>query len=122
MPLLNLRELLEMTIRDIPRIQISLEMDEGLQIDDVNTADVLLRLVQEATTNTLKHSNARTALIKVHTQDDKIFLNYTDDGGGCNNLTVGNGLIGMRERVERINGKLQIAPTPNFSLQVSAPN
>jgi signal transduction histidine kinase len=117
MPLVDLHELLEMTIRDIPRLQISLQIDENLQLDDVNTAMVFLRLVQEAITNTLKHSNARNVRIKACLLEGQICLDYTDDGGGCADLKVGNGLAGMRERVEKLGGQLNIQPIPNFSLQ-----
>jgi len=121
MPMVNLRDLLEITIRDIPRLQISLEMDNDFQVDDVNTAEVLLRLVQEAITNTLKHTKARKAVIKVYEQDQEILLDYSDDGLGCDNLTAGNGLTGMRERVEKLGGKLLVEPIPNFTLRASAP-
>jgi len=121
MPMVNLRDLLEITIRDIPRLQISLDMDDELQVDDVNTAEVLLRLVQEAITNTLKHTKARKATIKVYKQEQEILLDYTDDGSGCDNLKAGNGLTGMRERVERLGGSLHIEPIPSFSLRASAP-
>lgn len=122
MPTVNLRELLEITINDIPRLQISLEVDHQLQLDDVTTAEMLLRLVQEAITNTLKHSNACKVLIKVTQQNNQILLDYTDDGGGCDNLKVGNGLNGMRERVERLGGTLQIQSKPSLNLHVSTPN
>ena len=122
MPVLNLQELLEITIRDIPRLKISLQIDDQIQLDDVKTAEVFLRLVQEAITNTLKHSGAHTATITVTTQGEKILLNYTDDGNGCDDLQMGNGLIGMRERVERLGGQLQIESSPIFKLQVTAPN
>jgi two-component system sensor histidine kinase DesK len=122
MPSLDLRELLEITVRDIPRLNISLKIEDQLQLDDVNTAEVFIRLVQEAITNTLKHSGAHNATIQVYTQGEQILLNYSDDGNGCDDLKVGNGLIGMRERVERLGGKLHIESKPNFNLQVTTPS
>jgi signal transduction histidine kinase len=122
MPALNLHELLAIAIQDIPRLKISLEVEDQLQLDDVNTAEVFLRLVQEAITNTLRHSGAHNATIKVYTQGEQILLNYSDDGKGCDDLKVGNGLIGMRERVDRLGGKLHIESKPNFHLQVTAPS
>lgn len=122
MPVVNLRELLEITVRDIPRLQISLQMDDQLQLGDVTTAEVFLRLVQEAITNTLRHSSAHNATIRVYKQGGQILLDYSDDGDGCEDLKIGNGLTGMRERVERLGGQLQLEPQPNFSLRVTAPN
>jgi signal transduction histidine kinase len=122
MPSLDLRELLEITVRDIPRLKITLKIEDQLQLDDVNTAEVFLRLVQEAITNTLKHSGAHNATIQVYKQGEQILLNYSDDGNGCDDLKVGNGLTGMRERVERLGGKLHIESKPNFNLQVTTPS
>jgi two-component system sensor histidine kinase DesK len=122
MPALKLRELLEISIKDIPRLKISLQVDEQLQLGDVNTAEVFLRLVQEAITNTLKHSGARNATIIATKQGEQVSLSYTDDGDGCDNLNMGNGLIGMRERAERIGGQLQIDSKPSFNLQLTVPN
>jgi len=122
MPALNLRELLTIAIRDIPRLKISLEIEDQLQLDDVKTAEVFLRLVQEAITNTLKHSAAHNATIKVYTQGEQILLTYKDDGNGCDDLKVGNGLTGMRERVERLGGQLRIESKPSFNLHVTAPS
>lgn len=121
LPVVNLRELLEIAVCDIPRLQISLEIEDELQLDDVNTAEVLLRVIQEAITNTLKHSEAREVTIRVYKEHDQVVLNYTDNGGGCEQLQAGNGLQGMRERIERLGGELQIESRPNLSLRVSAP-
>jgi len=121
MPVVDLRELLELTVRDIPRLKVSLIIDEEMQLDDVNTAEVFLRLVQEAITNSLKHSEARAASINVNQTDGRVVLTYTDDGGGCEALQLGNGLTGMKERIERIGGRLKITSTPTFNLIATTP-
>lgn len=121
MPVVNLRELLEIAIRDIPRLTISLEVEEELQLDDVNTAEVLLRLVQESITNTLKHTDAHQANITVCKEPDQVTLRYSDSGGGCQELEPGNGITGMRERVQRLGGELLIESSPTFSLTAIVP-
>jgi signal transduction histidine kinase len=121
MPVVKLQELLEIAIKDIPRLQISLDVEAELEVDDVNTAEVLLRIIQEAITNTLKHSHARAAKIKVKLEGDQIIMEYTDDGGGCEKLKHGHGLQGMRERIERLDGQLHIESKPNFSIRAIAP-
>lgn len=121
MPTVDLRTLLEITIREIPRLKISLIMEEELQLDDVTTSEVLLRCVQEAITNSLRHSSAAKAQITVSHHANTIELAYADDGGGCKNFSAGNGLKGMRERLEKLGGKLTITTEPNMRLQISAP-
>lgn len=121
MPVVNLKELLTIAIRDIPRLNISLLMDEDLQLDDVNTAEVLLRSVQEAITNSLRHTSARVATITVNQKPSAIKLVYEDDGGGCADYDAGNGLQGMRERIEKLGGELLVTTQPNMKLQITTP-
>lgn len=121
MPTVNIAELLEIAVRGIPRLSISLEVDEELQLDDVASAEVLLRTVQEAITNTLKHSHANSAAIKVCVENNQVVLHYTDSGSGCVEIRPGNGLAGMRERVERLGGQLEVRGTPAVSLRLSIP-
>lgn len=121
MPMVNLQELLEMALRDTPRVNIRLQVEELLHVDDVNTAEALLRLVQEAVTNTLKHSDAKEVVIEVRHVDDEIVLNYSDNGAGCETLVYGNGLTGMRERIERLGGSLEIESKPVLSIRAVTP-
>lgn len=121
MPLMPLKELLEIAVKDIPRLEIELKVDSDLQIDDVNTAEALLRMVQEAITNTLKHTHAKRAKVCVETRDNCLVLSYTDNGAECKQFTPGNGLNGMRERLEKLGGDLDIAVKPTMCLTASVP-
>jgi signal transduction histidine kinase len=65
------------------------------------------RLVQEALTNTLKHAQATTAVVRVSYSGDSLLLSVSDNGRGPSKTAVpGNGLLGMRERVEVYGGAL----------------
>ncbi|WIV10508.1 sensor histidine kinase [Proteiniborus sp. MB09-C3] len=73
------------------------------------------RIIQEALNNISKHSRARDVLIKIEQTMDKISIVIKDNGIGfeMNNLKRnpeknGFGLIGMKERAELLNGKLDI--------------
>lgn len=71
----------------------------------------LLRIVQEATTNTLKHANASTILVELTFDFQAIRLRIQDDGDGFNRdrpSGLGFGLVGMRERVQNLGGQLSI--------------
>ena len=120
-PMVSLRELLEITVKDLPRIDVLLELDDALEINDVDTAEVLLRFVQEAITNTLKHTTAGNVVIKADVGDGEIRLRYSDDGGGCETLVLGNGINGMKERLERLGGRLEIINQPHVTLRLVAP-
>ncbi len=121
MPVVDVRELLEIAVRDIPRLSIELNVQDGLSLDDVNTAEVLLRFAQEAITNTLKHTSAVKAKIKVAAVDKNLLFEYGDGAELIRPPVPGNGLNGMRERLERIGGELVIKTKPHLVLQGSAP-
>jgi signal transduction histidine kinase len=67
------------------------------------------RIVQEATTNVLKHAHARRVDIRVRYAQTMLALDIRDDGAGNGAdpaSSSGHGLIGMRERVALFGGKL----------------
>jgi signal transduction histidine kinase len=71
----------------------------------------LLRIVQEATTNVLKHANASTILVELTFDFQALRLRIQDNGDGfdpdCHH-SLGFGLVGMRERVQNLGGQLMI--------------
>jgi signal transduction histidine kinase len=82
--------------------------DERLP-SDVET--VLYRIVQEALTNVVKHAHADHVSIVLRKKEGAVTAIIEDDGrgfsGGDQN-DGGLGLVGMKERVELVNGRLEI--------------
>jgi signal transduction histidine kinase len=71
------------------------------------------RLVQEALTNVVKHAGAERAEVKVRADDGTVEIEVGDDGDGFDPADgPGRGLLGMRERVETLGGKIAIDSTP----------
>ena len=63
------------------------------------------RLVQEALNNVATHSGAKNAKVTVARKGDSIKVRVEDDGRGFDpGRTRGMGLLGMEERVRRLNG------------------
>lgn len=104
----NFAQALRLIVQNIPQLRIHLEMDESLRIDDVNIAESLLRCVQEAITNTLRHAAASECTVRVWREDGRLHLSVHDNGRVAPAWQPGNGLRGMRERVERLHGELSI--------------
>jgi signal transduction histidine kinase/ligand-binding sensor domain-containing protein len=77
----------------------------------------VLRIAQEAVTNALKHSKASKIDLKLYIEAKKLTLGIVDNGRGffLNDVFVsGNGhfgLIGMRERAERLRGEFRLHST-----------
>lgn len=71
--------------------------------------DVLGKCLMEAVTNVVKHSRASFCEIGMERTGAEIILSITDDGIGIDDFGgKGNGLRGMEERLEFVNGRLVI--------------
>lgn len=70
----------------------------------------LYRVMQEALTNAAAHASAHRVTVRLfETVDETVRLEIADDGPGMRDpVTPGIGLIGMRERVELLGGRLEI--------------
>lgn len=102
---LDLRSALEELVRDIPSPRVHLTLAGGLEIRDPATAHVLFRCAQEIVTNAIRHSGARNLWLSLGPSGRGLELAAKDDGRGAREVKPGNGLRGMRERVEEIGGQ-----------------
>jgi signal transduction histidine kinase len=79
------------------------------------------RIIQEALTNVIKHAPGASAHVSVLYGDDDLSITVVDDGPGPNAVPgAGHGLIGMRERVELIGGKLRTGRGDSKGFRVQA--
>ncbi|WP_433424038.1 sensor histidine kinase [Microtetraspora malaysiensis] len=88
-------------------------------------AVAVYRVVQEALSNTLKHSGATTAEVTVAYQPDAVSVEVVDNGHGSAGgagIREGHGLAGMRERVSALGGTLTAGPVPDgFAVKARLP-
>ncbi|MHC1652729.1 sensor histidine kinase [Stenotrophomonas maltophilia] len=106
---------------NVPSLDIQLEIDDPLNVEDPQRAHVLLRCTQEIITNTVRHAGARHLWIKVYREaPDRVVVEARDDGAGAEMVNVGNGLRGMRERLQQCGGQLQIETRPGEGFRVRA--
>jgi signal transduction histidine kinase len=82
------------------------------------------RIVQEALTNSLKHSGSDIAEVVVAYAPDELCLQVRDHGHRVDRATVGanggHGLVGVRERVKLFDGSLDAGPAPGGGFLVRA--
>jgi signal transduction histidine kinase len=82
------------------------------------------RIVQEALTNTLKHSGARRAEVSVCGDQRGVTVRVRDDGRGqaAGGQVSGQGLIGLRERAAAYGGALSAGPvTGGYLVEATLP-
>ena len=94
---------------NVPMLDIAMDIEAPLTVDDPGRAHVLLRCAQEAITNAVRHSGASRLWLDAHRVGDNVVLRVRDDGRGCEQLAPGNGLRGLRERLQQHGGRLEIA-------------
>ena len=84
--------------------------------------DNLLRICQEAINNAVLHANASKLIVKMTFDIQRVQLSVRDDGRGFDVATgIKNGhfgLVGMRERAERIGGRLNILSSTDTGTEV----
>jgi signal transduction histidine kinase len=81
---------------------------------------VLFRVIQEAVSNIARHAHAKNAAISLLFRKKVVKIKISDDGEGFDLAEAvssrqrprGLGLLGMRERVEQANGRLEIRSHP----------
>jgi two-component system sensor histidine kinase DesK len=81
---------------------------------------VLSLAVREAVTNVVRHAQARTCRLRLEQQNGSCRLQIQDDGRGGFDAE-GNGLRGMRERVEMLGGTLSRNTEAGTTLTITLP-
>jgi signal transduction histidine kinase len=89
----------------------------------------LLRIGQEATTNAVKHAQANSIWLDLGYEENRVKLSVRDNGSGFDAANAASseaghfGLLGMRERAEKIGGTLSIrsAPGQGTTVEVVVP-
>jgi signal transduction histidine kinase len=117
----------------LERLTASISEQTGIGIDfepaltterlpeEVETA--LYRIVQESLTNVVKHAKARNVSVLLALKDGAVKAMIEDDGGGfdpAERTGEGFGLVGMRERLALLGGRLEIESSDGAGTTVAA--
>jgi signal transduction histidine kinase len=105
---------------DLPRPTVHLDVDPAAQLDDPERAHAIVRCVQEAVTNAIRHGEARHVWITIATRGDVIEVVARDDGRGSDGVRAGHGLRGMRERLVELGGDIAFSTAPRAGFTVTA--
>ncbi|MQA31465.1 MAG: hypothetical protein GEU82_16795 [Luteitalea sp.] len=113
----GLQPALEWHVRDFTRrygvnVELNLHGDFDALPDEYRTC--VYRVVQEALTNCIRHSQARLIEVTVIGHADRLDVSVTDNGVGLDSARRGEGLglRGIEERVKELHGEMTIATAP----------
>ena len=90
---------LDWRVRDVPLLD-SLTPQNVLHI---------LRILQEAFTNIIKHAGARTITVETGVVDNSVFIRIADDGRGIAGSREGRGMDSMRRRALALKSRLELS-------------
>lgn len=98
--------------------EVHVEVDSGFADVEPHLNHVLFRCAQETITNAIRHSSARNLWISLRSTRGGYELEARDDGNGASGIHFGNGLNGMRERIENLGGYLGVSSQPGKGFEV----
>jgi signal transduction histidine kinase len=120
---LGLVPALEWQAREVARtshLRVSVQAETALEEMSDDQKTCIYRVVQEALRNATRHAKAKQVQIQL-TQDSGTFhLTIKDDGLGFTpEREKGVGLLGMEERVKRLDGKFGVNSAPSNGTTIS---
>jgi signal transduction histidine kinase len=95
--------------------------DPDMELQDPH-ATTIYRVLQESLTNVAKHARASNVDVRLERADGELVLTVRDDGAGFSPDTSHKpnsyGLIGLRERVYLLGGKVRIDSAPDDGTRI----
>jgi two-component system NarL family sensor kinase len=102
-------------------LKVSVEFSGNLASLPLRVETGLYRIAQEALSNIVQHSSAEHAWLRLSAASGIVTLIVQDDGQGFDPGRVGEGrfgLVGMRERVKMLGGRMELTSNPGVGTQL----
>ncbi len=105
-------------INNTSNITIIYRGDEKVEDIPLKHKSILYTTIREGLTNSIKHSKCSQININIGVSD-KIHLSIKDNGLGCKSIIKGNGLKGIEERVNKVNGHIDYKTKEGQGFEIS---
>ena len=94
----------------VASVSVKFNVEPGAVVSDIAKAEALLRCAQEGLTNALRHGAATEILVTLSRNEGELVLSVEDNGAGFPSHAppMGNGLRGLRERLEEFQGAVSL--------------
>lgn len=101
------------------KMQTYLELD--FEITGKKKTIYIFRIIQEALNNIIKHAKAEIINLELFSENNEIYLNIKDNGIGFkpDEVSSGNGIYNIKERVQHLNGEINIKSENNAGVEIS---
>lgn len=100
------------------KVHFEVEGDETRLSENIRIT--LIRFLQEALTNAVRHGRASDIRVLLHYNETVIKLRVTDNGIGVESLVKGFGIKAMTERLANINGQLCFQSSPQVGTMIES--
>ncbi|MEO6818825.1 MAG: triple tyrosine motif-containing protein [Ginsengibacter sp.] len=123
--LIRIRNFIQPFNNYYPFINFKVEGDASEDKDlSHSTALHIVRIIQEAVTNAIKHASSKNIIVTSKVDDKHWVLGVYDDGKGFDadtyaGIELGNGLLNMKKRSEEADLHLQINSTPGVGTSIN---
>ena len=89
------------TFSECTAVRVHADIDDPVERVDDRVGETIYKILQESLTNAYRHGKATYVFMGVRHKRElgKILVKVSDNGSGCAELHMGNGLAGLRERV-----------------------
>lgn len=108
----------------VPGVELVAQFDGDIDALTEPLSLAIYRVIQEGVTNASRHASARHITVRVArgTASPVVTVSVTDDGCGMDpdKPRAGLGLIGMRERIEMLNGEWSTTTAPGQGFSIAA--
>lgn len=104
-------------------VRIHENIDESIPELPDEVGSNVYHILQEALTNAYRHGRATFVDVSIGIHAGKLLVRVSDDGVGAEQIDLGNGLRGIRERVDALGGDVayQTSADRGFDLGISVP-
>jgi two-component system NarL family sensor kinase len=105
-------------------LQVSLEVSSNIGWLKPEIEMTLFRIAQESRSNTHRHAESPTAIVRLFESPDEIVLEVVDRGKGMPARAAGSersrcvGIAGIEERVKELKGHFSLETSPNKSVTI----
>ncbi|GKU83536.1 sensor histidine kinase [Niallia sp. NCCP-28] len=116
-------ELVEVqTILEAADIGFDMDIDKKVSEIPHLTQNILSLCLKEAINNVIKHSGAKCCSVRILLEHGKVEVAISDNGIGISGQRLlGNGLNGMKERLQLVEGELSFTSNHGTLLEITVP-